>query len=164
MQLYIYFFKLIFFRVESYQRINIGTLWLPCWVPCLIVQRWGLVGPVSVYYDWARWQLSELTRPRDVCWWDVKQPTKNKKGSSSSSSSCSCSCSSSSSSSSSPPPPPPLLLLLLLLLFFFFSSSSSSSSSSPPPLLLLLLLLILLLFFFSSSSPSLRYTNMLPGR
>ena len=67
--------------------------WLPCQVPGVLGSTLGLVGPVSVNCDWARWKvwsatsisvwqhvnLSELVRPWDTlaCCWDVKQPTNN---------------------------------------------------------------------------------------
>ena len=77
-----------FFRVESYQ-------WLKNWLSSGYPARHlalGLVSPVSVYCDWARWkvwsatsisvwrhvQLSEQIYPWDTlpCCWDVEQPTK----------------------------------------------------------------------------------------
>ena len=69
-----------------------------CQAPGVIGSMLGLVGPVSVYCDWARrkvwsatsvsvWQgveLSEQIRPRDTlaCWWDVKQATNQQTSSS----------------------------------------------------------------------------------
>ena len=70
---------------------KLAPQWLPCQAPGVIGSVLGLVGPVSVYCDWARrkagsatsisvWQrvkLSEQIRPWDTlaCGWDVKQPT-----------------------------------------------------------------------------------------
>ena len=63
--------------------------WLPCQAPGDIGSMLGLVGPVSVYCDWVRWnvwpaicisvwqhvKVSEQIRPLDTlaCCWDVKQ-------------------------------------------------------------------------------------------
>ena len=67
-----------------------GLQWLPCQAPGSTWSVWGLIGPVSVYCDWMRWQvwfalsisvwqhvqLSEQIYVVDTlayCW-DVKQP------------------------------------------------------------------------------------------
>ena len=36
-------------------------LWLPCQAPRFNGSVVGLVGPVSIYYDWVRWQVKFLT-------------------------------------------------------------------------------------------------------
>ena len=70
---------------------KLALQWLPCQAPCATGSVLGLVGPESVYGDWARWKvgsatsisvwqhakLSEQIRPWDTlaCFWDVKQPT-----------------------------------------------------------------------------------------
>ena len=61
--------------------------WLPCPAPGLFGTSLGLVGPVSLYCNWVRWQatsvsvwqhvqLSKQIRPWDTpaCCWDLKQP------------------------------------------------------------------------------------------
>ena len=70
---------------------KLALQWLPCQVPGVTGSVLGLVGPVSVYWDWVRWKvgsatsisvwqhinLSKQIHPWDTleCCWDVKQPT-----------------------------------------------------------------------------------------
>ena len=66
---------------------------LPCQAPGVIGSVLGLIGPVSVYWNWVRWKVWSATsisvwqhiklykqiRPWDTlaCCWDTKQPTNN---------------------------------------------------------------------------------------
>ena len=41
--------------------IKLALQWLPCQAPGVIGLALGLVGPVSVYYDWVRWKVWSAT-------------------------------------------------------------------------------------------------------